>query len=104
MTVQEPSLWPQFFLIWVLPFLAYFGGICIRKFALSGPDSPSVTKQLVLGIPIALLAVSPLLSVLHQTISTHVPTYLFTLGVIMEQAIVFHETAISHWRQRTPEK
>lgn len=100
MTVQEPALGWQFFLIWVLPFLAYFIGICIRKWTLSGAGSPPLPSQLLLGIPIALLAVSPLLAVLHQTISTHLPTYLFTIGIIMEHAIVFHETAIVHLKRR----
>jgi CDP-diglyceride synthetase len=99
MTAPEPSLVWQFVFAWVLPYFAYFVGIYIRKTAMPGKDSPLLRHQLLLGIPIALIGVSPLITLLHQTMTSHVPTYLFTLGVIVEHGMLVQETASKHLQE-----
>lgn len=79
-----------------VPFLAYFVGIVIRKVALPGKDSPPLSKQLLLGIPISLVIVAPSLAILKNTITTDLGTYLLTVGVIMEHGMIVTETAMKH--------
>ncbi len=100
MTVQEPNLLFQTMLSLVVPFAVYFLGIFIRKVALPGKDSPPLAHQLLLGIPIALVIVSPMIGLLHNTFSTNLPTYFFTLGVIMEHGMLVQETATKHLKER----
>lgn len=97
--LPEPSDWKnvgQGLAVWVVPWLAYYLGIFIRKRVFPGPDSPSLVDQFLLGIPICLVVVSPLLHVLKDAILSStdgVPAYLFMIGVIMEHGMVLHETA-----------
>ncbi len=79
-----------------VPFLAYFVGIVIRKVALPGKDSPPLTKQLLLGIPISLVIVAPSLAILKNTITTDLGTYLLTVGVIMANGMLVTETDLKH--------
>jgi hypothetical protein len=79
-----------------VPFMAYFIGIIIRKVALPGKDSPSLAKQLLLGIPISLVIVAPTLAILKNTLTTDLGTYLLTIGVIMEHGMIVTETALKH--------
>jgi hypothetical protein len=93
MTVQEPSfLWQNFF-VWVMPFIAYFFGIVVRRKLWPGKDSPGLGKQLLLGIPLSLVVVSPFLTFLRHVMSTDVTVYLFNLGVLAEQGMVLQEAA-----------
>jgi cytochrome c-type biogenesis protein CcmH/NrfF len=71
--VQEPSFTFQNIAIWVLPYLAYLFGIFIRKKAIPGPGSPPLADQLWLGIPMALVIVSPFVVVLRAAMSADVP-------------------------------
>lgn len=82
--------------VWAVPFVAYFLGIFIRKHVFPGQDSPPLLKQLLLGIPVCLVVVSPLISAIQESFSSHVPTYLFTVGIIMEHGMIAHETAAKH--------
>jgi len=92
--VQEPNLVLHVVCIWGLPFLAYFLGIVIRKVALPGRDSPPLSHQLLLGIPVCLVVVSPSLAAVQSAIVYHpdLGTYLFTLGVLIEQGMLLQET------------
>lgn len=98
--LPEPSpLW-QVFAVWFVPFLAYFLGIFIRKTAFPGDGSPPLYHQMLLGVPVSLIVVSVLIVALQKSIGTHVPTYLFTIGIIMEHGMLVHEEVTSHLKKR----
>lgn len=86
------------------PFIAYFFGIVVRKVVLPGQNSPPLSHQILLGVPISLVVVSPLLPVLDAT-KSHLSGFLVTLGIIMEHGMVLNETATYHLkrlRQKPP--
>lgn len=91
--VQEPNLVLDSLLIWGLPFVAYFLGIIIRKKAMPGKDSPPLSHQLLLGVPLCLVIVSPSLAAVMNAVKSDVSAYLFTLGVLMEHGMLVQETA-----------
>jgi hypothetical protein len=95
---MEPSALLINFVNIGVPFLAYFIGIIIRKVALPGKDSPPLSKQLLLGIPVSLVIVAPTLAILKNTLTTDLATYLLTVGVIMEHGMIVTETAMKHMK------
>jgi CDP-diglyceride synthetase len=101
MTVQEPSFLMQNIFIWVVPYFAYFFGIIIRKTVLPGSNSPILAHQLLLGIPIGLVIVSPFLMFLRSAMSSDVPVYLFNIGIIIEHGMLVQETATNHLKKLT---
>ena len=98
--LTEPLTFVQNLLVWVVPYLAYFLGIYIRKRVFPGNNSPALYEQLLLGIPVCLVVVSPMISALQSSFGSHLPTYLFTVGIIMEHGMILHETASKHVKQR----
>lgn len=76
-----------------VPFAAYFLGIIVRKMALPGPKSPSLSSQMLLGVPVSLVIVSPLLTVFGEVIH-NLSAYLLTVGIIMEHGMLVTETAV----------
>lgn len=92
---MEPNYLLQNILLLVVPFFAYYLGILIRRYALPGKSNGSLGGQVLLGIPISLVVVSPLLVTVIPNIS-NVPGYLLTLGIIMEHGMVLNETVASH--------
>ncbi|MEY2559087.1 MAG: hypothetical protein QOE34_2512 [Verrucomicrobiota bacterium] len=94
----------QNLLILACPFLAFFAGIVIRKVALPGRNSPPMYQQLLLGIPICLIVISPLLPLLQSSASTsNFTVFLVTVGIIMEHGMIVPETAtdqLNKLRQR----
>jgi hypothetical protein len=79
------------------PFVAFFLGIVIRKFALPGANSPPLHQQFLLGIPISLVIISPLLPVLAATATSEkLAGFLVTIGIIMEHGMLVPETATHH--------
>ncbi|MBU0702130.1 hypothetical protein KKE26_12710 [bacterium] len=101
MTVVEPSFLMQNIFVWFVPYFAYFLGIFIRKTVLPGANSPILTHQLLLGIPIGLVIVSPFLMFLRSAMSSDVPVYLFNIGIIIEHGMVVQETATIHLKKLT---
>lgn len=99
MTVPEPNLLWQNVAVWILPFVAYFVGICIRKIALPGQNSPPLPHQLLLGVPVALVLISPLLTLMRSSMSADVTVYLFNLGIIIEHGMLVQETATNQVRK-----
>jgi len=85
--------------VWGVPFLAYFLGIYIRCKVWPSEDSPLLKLQLLLGIPVCLVVVSLLISALQESFGSHIPTYLFTVGIIMEHGMFVHETAIKRFQE-----
>lgn len=84
----------------VLAFAVFFAGIVIRKYTFPGDNSPPLGKQLLLGVPMSLIIVCPLLlSFLEFAPTTqHVSTeriihILMTYGVIMEHGMFLMERA-----------
>ena len=78
-----------------VPFAAFFVGIIVRKLALPGPNSPTLRRQILLGVPVSLVIVSPVLTVFDE--SMHNPSaYLLTVGIIMEHGMLVTETAAKH--------
>ena len=95
--MEEPWIW-QNVAILVGPFIAYFFGIAVRKIVMPGPNSPPIAHQILLGVPMSLIVVSPLLPVLDAT-KSHLSGFLVTLGVIMEHGMAVNETATYHLKQ-----
>ena len=96
MTAPEPTFILQNLLIWLVPYGAYFLGIVIRKRALPGENSPALKQQLLLGIPVGLVVVSPFLTLLRHVMATDVAAYLFNLGLIVEHGMLVQETFTIH--------
>ena len=94
-SVLPESWFGMIFLVWVVPYLGYYLGIIIRIIALARPDSPALLKQLLMGIPVCLVVVSPMIVTLHQSLNNFA-IYLFTIGVIIEHGMVMHETLTRH--------
>jgi hypothetical protein len=92
-TVVEPNLVWNSVVTLGLPFLAYFLGIIIRKVALPGKDSPPLSRQLLLGVPMCLVIVSPSIAAVGNAVRSDVGAYLFILGVLMEHGMLVQETA-----------
>ena len=95
---MEPNYLLQNLLLLIVPFFAYYLGILIRRYALPGKSKTSLSGQVLLGIPISLVVVSPLLVTVIPNIS-NVPGYLLTLGIIMEHGMVLNETVASHLKE-----
>lgn len=76
-----------------VPFAAFFVGIVVRKLALPGPNSPRLGSQLLLGVPVSLAIVSPVLTVFAENLHD-IPIYLAAVGVIMEHGMLVTETAM----------
>ena len=86
-----------------VPFACYYIGIVIRKVVLPGKSSPPLVHQLLLGIPVSLVVVSPLLPVVAATYS-NVPALLLTLGIVIEHGMLVNETATTHLKKLTSGK
>ena len=80
-----------------VPFAAFFLGIVIRKIALPGKNSPSLRHQCLLGVPVSLVIVSPLLTIFSENLN-NMSAYLLTVGIIIEHGMLVTETAIKHMR------
>ena len=89
---MEPSYLLTNVLVFALPFGCYFFGIVVRKVAMPSASSAPWSHQLLLGVPVSMVVVGPLMPVLSRTL-TDVPALLVTLGVIMEHGMVVNEAA-----------
>jgi hypothetical protein len=92
---MEPNYFLQNIVALLLPFGCYYLGILIRKVVIPGKESPPLVHQCLLGIPVSLVVVSPLLPVLGKLISD-VPGLCVTLGIIIEHGMLVNETATQH--------
>lgn len=89
---MEPNYVLTNIFVLVVPFCCYYFGIVVRKVALPSPTSAPWSHQLLLGVPVSLGVVSPLMPVLSRTLND-VPALLVTLGVIIEHGMVVNEAA-----------
>ena len=80
--------------VYVLAFGFYYLGIIIRKIARPGKDSPPLSKQLLLGIPVSLIVVTGFVNILNiacKSASTNATPMLVTLGLITEHGMLMNE-------------
>jgi hypothetical protein len=70
----------------------------IRKVAWPGDKSPPFSHQFLLGIPVSLVVVSPMIPVLSRTVSD-VPALLITLGIVIEHGMILNETATTQLKK-----
>jgi hypothetical protein len=92
---MEPDYFLQNIMALIIPFCCYYLGIVIRKVVIPGKMSPPLLHQFLLGIPVSLVVVSPMLPVLAKTYS-EIPGLCVTLGIIIEHGMLVNETATQH--------
>jgi hypothetical protein len=78
----------------LLPFCAYFFGIFLRAKVIPKPSHLSMLKQFLLGIPVSLVVVTPMLTVFQNTM--HDYSFLVTLGPVIEQGMLVNQTLTQH--------
>jgi len=101
--MNEPNYFLANLFGWGAPFVCYYLGIIIRKVVLPGASSPPLSHQFLLGIPVSLVVVSPLLPVVAAAYSD-VPALLLTLGIVIEHGMLVNETATTHLKKLTSGK
>jgi hypothetical protein len=87
--------WHVFALVCTFSFCSYYAGILIRFYGLPGPNPLPLRRQLLLGIPISVGVITPLLTILGTALSDSNPnpvSVLGVLGIIMEHGLVLNET------------
>jgi hypothetical protein len=97
---MEPNYSLTNAILFCVPFLCYYFGILIRKIALPGKESPPLGHQFLLGIPVSLVVVSPMLPVISASVS-NTSAFLVTLGIIIEHGMLVNETATVHIKKLT---
>ena len=85
--------------VYIVPFAAYVVGIVVRNLYLPEPASPSLRSLMILGLPIYLVVVCPILMTAEQNLVNLGYGYLLTIGIVMEHGMIVHETAISRISQ-----
>lgn len=95
---MEPNYTLSNIIIGIVPFLCYYFGIFIRKIVAPGPDSPPLSHQFLLGIPVSLAIVCPLLPVLKSSYGNF-PALGVTLGIIIEHGMIVNETVASRLKK-----
>jgi hypothetical protein len=98
---MEPNYDFTNLLVLIVPFASYFLGIVIRKKALPGKNSPPLSHQLLIGIPVSLVVVSPMLPIISKTIAD-TPAFLVSMGIIMEHGMLVNETITKHLGDKIP--
>lgn len=78
-----------------VPFAAFFAGIVIRKRALPGKNSLPLGRQCLLGIPVSLVVISPVLGIFHDVLRD-MQAYLASVGIIIEHGMLVTETVTYH--------
>lgn len=96
---KVPNLMVFNFIIGLVPFICYFLGIVIRKVAFPGNKSSPLSHQFLLGIPVSLVVVFPLLPIINKAVSD-LPAFLVTMGIIIEHGMLVNETATYHLKTR----
>lgn len=82
---------------YMLPFVSYFMGICIRYYAkfLRSDDAPPLNEQLIAGVAFSLIAVAPLIPSLRlAVVAQDVTAYMLATVVIMQEGMFLHEHAV----------
>ncbi len=85
-------------IILFLPFLCYYLGIVIRKVVCPGKNCPPLLHQFLLGIPVSLAIVCPLLPVFKSAYG-NLAAMGVTLAIIIEHGMIVNETATSRLKK-----
>jgi hypothetical protein len=85
--------------VYIVPFAAYMVGIFVRNRFLPESASPSLKSLMILGLPIYLVAVCPMLMAAEHNLVNLGYGYLLTIGIVMEHGMIVHETAIARINQ-----
>jgi hypothetical protein len=80
-------------------FGAYFVGIVVRRVALPAPDSPSLGRLLLLGVPGSMLAVGGLGSLVLKLDDFDIMRLIAAAAAIMEHGMIVHESALKTIQQ-----
>ena len=99
---MDPSYLLMNVAITVVPFACYYFGIAVRKVVLPGRHSAPWSHQLLLGVPLSMTVVGPLMPVLGKSIGD-LSALLVTLGIIIEHGMVLNEAAAGMLRDRMRE-
>jgi hypothetical protein len=96
--------WFQWIFAFGLPFFGYFVGIVIRRTALDKPGGPPLHHQLLVGIPLSLVTVPPLMAVLpnqtqYSLDAAAFSRYLVNLGMVMGAGMALPEAAARFLRK-----
>lgn len=89
--------------LFIIPYGAYFFGIYIRNKYMPEKDSPNLRTLMILGVPVCLIIVSPILIAAKESLATITYAYFLTVGIIMEHGMVVHETAIARIKEKVTE-
>ena len=89
--VSPPNYLFDTVLIVALAWGSYYLGIYIRKRVFE--TGPPLKDQFLLGIPVSLFTLAPLLPILEKTMSSW--SVLATFALIIEHGMVVHEVAVS---------
>lgn len=90
--------------VYIVPFAAYMIGIYVRNRFLPEAASPSLKSLIILGLPIYLVAVCPMLMAAEHNLVNLGYGYLLTIGIVMEHGMIVHETAIARINQLLKEQ
>jgi hypothetical protein len=74
----------------IAPFLGYFLGVILRRVAFPGKHSLPLGRQIVLGIPVALVVIAVFSPALHIT-SANLTGFLMTIGLLVEHGMLLNE-------------
>lgn len=74
----------------IAPFLGYFLGVVLRRVAFPGKQSLPLGRQIVLGIPVALVVFAVFSPALHMT-SSNLMGFLMTIGLLIEHGMLLNE-------------
>jgi hypothetical protein len=88
--------------LYVVPYAAYFLGIYIRRRYFPEPDAPSRRAIIALGVVVCLVFITPILEAARLKLLEFGFPYLATIGMVMEQGMVAHETAVSRLQKALP--
>lgn len=86
--------------LFIIPYGSYFFGIYVRNKYLPERHSPGLRALMIIGIPICLVIISPILIAAEESLATITYAYFLTIGIIMEHGMVVHETAITRIKKR----
>jgi len=89
---MEPNYTAMNIAIGTIPFMCYYLGIIIRKVVIPGPNSPPLSHQFLLGIPVSLAIVCPFLPILKSSYGNFAALGV-TLAVIIEHGMLVNEAA-----------
>jgi len=100
--MEQPIYIINNILIFLLTITPYYFGIYIRYKIFPSKSAPPLKHQFLLGIPICLVVITPMIPVIIKTITDW--SILVTIGIIIEQGMILNETATSRIKKLTKSK